>query len=336
MRVARLHGLADVRVGHEPDPRPSAGQTLVQVTAVGLCGSDLHWFSEGGIGDAQLDAPLVLGHEMAGVALDGPLAGRRVAVDPAQPCGRCDLCLDGHRNLCPTVRFAGHGATDGGLRELMAWPTELLHPVPDRLSDADAAMLEPLGVALHAVDLAGVRLADRVVVVGCGPIGLCVVQLARLAGAAQVVAVEPLAHRRAAATALGADVVLDPGAADVVAALLEATRGGAHAVVEAVGSDEAVHLSVVAARPDGTVVLAGIPAQDSTTFPASVARRKGLRLLLSRRMREMYPRTTDLVERGAVDVTSVVSHSFGLDDVAVAFTMAEHRRGLKVVVAPQR
>lgn len=334
MRAARLHGPGDVRTADEDAPVALPGETLVRVTAVGLCGSDLHWFSEGTIGDAVLTTPVVLGHEFAGVVVGGPLDGRRVAVDPARPCGECEVCLEGNRNLCPAVRFAGHGTNDGGLRELVAWPTALLHPVPDSISDADAAMLEPLGVALHAMDLAGLRLGGTVVVVGCGPIGLCVVQLARAAGATRVVAVEPLAHRREAAAALGADVVLDP-ADDVLAQLTRATDGrGFDVAVEVAGNDDAVGIAVHAVRPGGTVVLAGIPAEDSTTFPASVARRKGLTLKLSRRMKEMYPRSIALVDRGLVDVRSLVSHTFPLDRTGEAFQVADQRTGLKVIVNP--
>ena len=335
MKVARLHGLGDVRVADEPTPDPGPGESLVRVTAVGLCGSDLHWYGEGGIGDAQLTEPLVLGHEMAGVVERGPLTGRRVAIDPASPCGRCEDCLQGNRNLCPTVRFAGHGSTDGGLRELMAWPDHLLHPVPASISDADAAMLEPLGVALHALDLARPRVGAAVAVVGCGPIGLCVVQLARVAGAAAVLAVEPLEHRRAAASALGADVIVDADEASLVRALQDLTGGrGVDVVIEVAGNDAAVALAIHAARPGGQVVLAGIPGEDTTTFPAAAARRKGLTLKLSRRMKEMYPRTTRLVEQGRVDVRSVVSHSFSLDQVDEALRTANERVGLKVVVTP--
>jgi L-iditol 2-dehydrogenase len=333
MRVARLHGVGDVRVDEAGRPVPTAGESLVRVTAVGLCGSDLHWFADGGIGDAVLAEPLVLGHEFAGVVEGGPLDGRRVAVDPSDPCGVCEQCLEGNRNLCPTVRFTGHGRTDGGLRELHAWPTALLHPIPDGLSDADGAMLEPLGVALHTVDLAHVKVGDTVVVVGCGPIGLCMVQLARVAGAAVVIGVEPLAHRRAAAAAMGADVAWDP--AEAVARIAEITGGrGADVVLEIAGTDDAVALAVDVVRPGRRVVLAGIPSHDTTTFPASTARRKGISLVLVRRMKEMYPRTIALVDSGLVDVRSVVSHTFGLADVATAFATGEARTGLKVIVEP--
>ncbi|HEY9241221.1 MAG TPA: alcohol dehydrogenase catalytic domain-containing protein, partial [Streptosporangiaceae bacterium] len=172
MRAARLHAVGDLRLTDEPVPVPGPGESLVQVTAVGICGSDLHWWGEGGIGDALLSRPLVLGHEAAGVIADGPRRGERVAIDPAIPDGTCRLCRDGYRNLCLHIRFAGHGGQDGAMREFLTWPSELLHPLPDALSDADGAILEPLGVAIHAVDLGHVKLAGTAAVVGCGPIGL--------------------------------------------------------------------------------------------------------------------------------------------------------------------
>ena len=335
MKAARLHGPGDVRVANEDPPAPLAGEVLVRVTAVGLCGSDLHWFGEGGIGDAVLSAPVVLGHEFAGVIEGGPDDGARVAVDPSRPCGACEECLEGNRNLCPSVRFAGHGTNDGGLRELVGWPSTLVHRVPDSISDADAAMLEPLGVAMHAMDLASPRIGGTVAVVGCGPIGLCVVQLARAAGATQVIAVEPLEHRRAAAARLGADIVLDPADGDSQNRLMRATHGrGVDIAIEVAGKDDAVGFAVRAVRPGGTVVLAGIPGTDSTSFPASVARRKGLTLKLSRRMKEMYPRAISLVDRGLVDVRSVVTHTFPLDQALEAFHAADGRVGLKVIVTP--
>lgn len=335
MKAARLHGLGDVRVADEPAPVPVDGEVLVRVTAVGLCGSDLHWFSEGGIGDAVLSSPVVLGHEFAGVIEGGPDSGTRVAVEPARPCGQCEECLEGNRNLCRSVRFAGHGTDDGGLRELVAWPRSLMHPVPASISDADAAMLEPLGVALHAMDLAHLRIGGTIAVVGCGPIGLCVVQLARLAGATQVIAVEPLEHRRRAAAAAGAHVVLDSAARDVLDLLGSATGGrGVDVVVEVAGNDDAVRTAVMAVRPGGTVVLAGIPATENTSFPASVARRKGLTIKMSRRMKEMYPRTIELVDRGLVDVRSLVTHTLPLGRALEAFRVADERVGLKVIVVP--
>ncbi len=331
MRVARLYGPGNLRVTDEPEPAPGDGETLVRVSAVGLCGSDLHWYAEGGIGDARLERPLVVGHEFAGVVESGPLTGQRVAVDPAIPCEVCPTCRRGQRHLCPTVALSGHGRHDGALRELMAWPSHLLHPLPDSLSDADGAMLEPLGVAIHAIDLGHVRLGGTVAVVGCGPIGLLLVQAVRAAGATTVIAVEPLHHRRAAAERFGADVVLSPEEA-VEDALTGRDGEGIDVAFEIAGNDAAVETALRAARPGGRVVLVGIPEADRTTFPAALARRKGLTLAMSRRMGEVYPRAMALVRRGLVDVESLVTARYPLERVRDAFDVAVIRRGLKTVV----
>jgi L-iditol 2-dehydrogenase len=331
MRAARLHGVGDIRVADEPVPEAGPGTSLVRVTAVGICGSDLHWWGEGAIGDARLERPLVLGHEAAGVIAAGPRAGERVAIDPAIPDETCRACRDGYRNLCPSVKFAGHGGTDGAMREFMAWPTGRLHPLPDRVSDADGALLEPLGVAIHCVDLGHLPFGGTAAVVGCGPIGLLLVQLLLVSGASSVLAVEPLAHRREAASRLGASVVTEPGAA-----IADLVGYGVDVSFEAAGTDDAVRVALEAARPGGRVVLAGIPDDDSVSFRASVARRKGLTIALVRRMNEVYPRAISLASRGAVDLGSLVSSRAGLSEVAGAFDDAAKRTGLKVVVEPQR
>ena len=196
MRTARLHAVGDLRVADEPVPGAGPGMSLVQVTAVGICGSDLHWWDEGAIGDAKLTHPLVLGHEGAGVIAEGPRAGQRVAIDPAIPCETCRACREGYRNLCYRLKFSGHGDTDGMMREFMAWPATALHPLPDRLSDVDGAMLEPLGVAIHSVDLGHLPFGGTASVIGCGPIGLLLIGVLKAAGASSVLAIEPLAHRR--------------------------------------------------------------------------------------------------------------------------------------------
>ncbi|MFC7278283.1 zinc-binding dehydrogenase [Paractinoplanes rhizophilus] len=321
MRTARLHGAGDVRLADEPDPVPGEGESLVEVRSVGLCGSDLHWFAEGGIGDAVVARPLVLGHEMAGVVRGGPWDGRRVAIDPAIPCLRCEPCLDGNPNLCLTIVFAGHGRCDGGLRGLMAWPSHRLHPIPDTITDDEGALLEPLGVALHAYDLAHSRLAQTVAVVGCGPIGLMLIQLARLAGATRVLAADPLPHRLAAATGLGAEP-------------LDGSAPEAGLVFEVAGSDTAVEAALRAAKPGARVILVGIPDGDRTSFPASIARRKGLTLVMSRRMGEVYPRAIALAAQKRVDLTSLVSAAFPLTEIGAAMTTAAARTGLKIVVHP--
>jgi len=325
MKSVRLSGPGIIDVVDEPRPQPAPGESLVRVGAVGLCGSDLHWFGEGGIGDALLSRPLVLGHEFGGTVEGGPLDGRRVAVDPAIPDYTCERCREGNTNLCPQVRFAGHGTTDGGLREYITWPTGLLHPVPDNFDDATVAMLEPLGVALHCLDLGHVHLGSSAAVVGCGPIGLMLVQALLTAGVSRVVAVEPLEHRRDAAARSGARLVLTPEEA-------AGHKAEVDIAFEVAGTDDAVAVTMQLVRAGGRVVLAGIPDDDRTTFPAALARRKGLTIAMARRMKEAYPRAINMVERGVVDVDWLASKSFSLADAAEAFAVATRREGLKILV----
>jgi len=323
MWAARLHAPGDIRLAEEPVPATAPPMSLIRVTAVGICGSDLHWWDEAGIGDARLERPLVLGHENAGVIADGPRRGQRVAIDPAIPDETCPQCRRGYRNLCPQVRFAGHGATDGGLREFLAWPASLLHPLPDPLSDADGALLEPLGVALHALDLGHLRLGQSAAVIGCGPIGLMLIQLLLAAGAGRVVAADPLPHRLRAAAGFGAQ-----------AAGPELAGADVDTAFEVAGTGDAVDAAMTAVRPGGRVVLAGIPDDDRTSFRASVARRKGLTIAMSRRMNDAYPRAIALAASGRVDLTSLVTRTAPLAEVADAFAAAARREGLKVVVRP--
>jgi L-iditol 2-dehydrogenase len=333
--AARFHAARDVRLTEEARPVPGDGESLVRITATGLCGSDLHWYESGGIGDAVITRPLVGGHETAGVVVAGPRAGTRVAVDPAIPCHRCDLCARGHPNLCRNLVFAGHSTRDGGLQRYLAWPASRLHALPDELSDADGAMLEPLGVAVHATDLGHIPLGGSVAVVGCGPVGLLLVQLARVVGATRVVASDPLPHRRLAAASYGADVVLDPADDGYHDLLVDFTAGsGVDVAFEVAGNDAAIAAAMEAVRPGGRVVLLGIPDVDVSSFAAGTARRKGLTFVMVRRMREVYPRATMLVRRGLVDVRGLVSHRYALTDVDKALATAFARLGLKVIVEP--
>lgn len=327
MKAIRLFAARDLQMCVEPEPVLAAGETLLSITAVGLCGSDLHWVAHAGIGDARLSKPLVLGHEFTALTEKG----QRVAVDPAIPCGRCEFCREGNPNLCPSVRFAGHSLQDGALRERIAWPAHNLYPLPNALSDAEGVMLEPLGVALHAVDLARVMPGCTVGVFGCGPIGLLVLQLAQLARAAQVIATEKLAHRMDPARSLGA-IVFD-GRGNPAPEILAATGGrGVDVAFEAAGENQAVETAIAATKPGGTVILIGIPTEDQTTFTASTARRKGLTLKLCRRMKDTYPRAIELVQTGAIDVRSLVTHRFPLREFQRAFAAAEKREGIKVLI----
>lgn len=305
----------------------------MRVSAVGICGSDLLWFGEAGIGDAKLNQPLVLGHEFAGVIAEGKRQGERVAVDPAIPCKVCEFCCQGNPNLCINLRFAGHGMQDGALCEYLSWPDECLFPLPDSLSASDGAMLEPLGVALHAVDLGKIKAGMSVGIFGAGPIGLLITQLARLSGAQAIYVTDILPHRLDTAYALGATKAILVGNGSEITEIMSITCGrGLDVAFEVAGENEAVEAAVATVKPGGHVVLAGIPADDRTSFSTSMARRKGLTIKLVRRMKFTYPRAIQLVESGQVNVRSLVTHHFPLDDAQEAFAVALRRDGLKIII----
>ena len=332
MKVLRLHAPGDLRLHDEPPPTPAVGEALLHVKAVGICGSDLHWFRELGIGDARLVKPLVLGHEIA--ALD-QRTGQLVAVDPAIPCGQCEFCLDGNPNLCLDARFAGHAEVDGGFGNTFPGRNAICYSLPEQLDAAAGVMLEPLGVALHAVDLAHLRPGMHIGVFGCGPIGLLVIQLARRAGATRIVATDRLLHRVEAARSLGAQPAIQVDATGCVPDLQALVgRRGLDVVFEVAGENPAVESAIAAVKPGGVVVLVGIPSQDRTSFCASTARRKGLTIKLCRRMKNTYPWAIDLVSSGIVDVSSLVTHRFPLDRACEAFSVADRREGLKVIIEP--
>ncbi len=337
MKAIRIHSAGDLRMYDEPEPVPGEDEVLLEVTAVGICGSDLHWFGEGGIGDAVLKEPLVLGHEFAGIVQSGEMKGQRVAVEPAISCGHCYFCEQGHPNLCENIIFAGHGKEDGALRQYMAWPKRFVIPIPDSIDDVAGAMLEPLGVAIFATDLAKIRLGARVGVYGCGPIGLMIVQLARLLGATQVIATDVLPHRVEAAKANGATDVFQAHKAEEVEAIMVATnQNGVDIAIEVAGDNDAVTTAVETSRPGATVVLVGIPDNDSITFSAGSARRRGLTIKLCRRMKHTYPRAVELVDKGLIDVSSLVSDCYPLAGYQQAFESAARREGFKVVIEPNK
>jgi len=336
LQIARLHGIRDIRVTEEADPTAKAGEVLLRVTAVGICGSDIHWFADGTTGAAGFSEPFVLGHEFAAVVEEGEWAGRRVAVEPQVACGECEFCEEGNPNLCPYHYFAGQAPQDGALREYMAWPKDFLFSIPDSLSDAAAAMLEPLGVALHTVDLGKLRPGMRVGVYGCGPIGLLVVQLAKLSGAVEIIATDKLQHRMYAAQQMGATQVFQAeNGVEAALIMAETADRGVDVAFETAGDQGAVDTAVETCKPGGIVVICGIASDDRTSFRASAARRKGLTIKIVRRMKHTYPRAIKLAAAGLIDVESLITHRFPLQESAAAFAVAEARQGLKVIINPR-
>ncbi len=336
MLAARLYGPRDVRVEEIPAPAaPGPGEVLLRVGAVGVCGSDLHTYTDARIGDTQVQSPLVLGHEFGGEvlavgpdtadALGEPLVpGQRVAVDPATPCRRCEMCEAGHPNLCHRLHFCGLWPDDGALQEQMIVRGHTCFPIPDAISDADAALLEPLGVALHAVDLGKLKVARSVAVLGCGPIGLLIIKLARLSGAGPLYAFDCFPWRAEAALSWGATAAWTVAAGDPVKTIERETAGrGVDVVFEAAWADHSIAQAAEMARLGGRLVLVGIPSNDELKMRHSAARRKGLTIMMARRMKHTYPRAIRLAVSHAdrIALSALISHRFPLREANRAFAL---------------
>jgi L-iditol 2-dehydrogenase len=334
-----LHGSHDVRIAPINPREGRPDETLIEVAAVGICGSDLHYYKDGGIGPTIIHEPFIPGHEFGGRLCEdipelGLAGGALVAVDPNGSCGKCEWCLQGHRNLCPNVEFIGAPPFNGAMTKQIWVPRPQIIALPETMDALEAAMLEPLGVAIHAVDLAKPRLLEPVALFGAGPIGLLILQVVKIAGADEVHVIEPLAHRRAAALELGAKDVFAT-AEDFVN---EGGKGGCPLVIEATNSPFGFRDAVRASRIGGRVILAGIPDSDAYTLPGSEARRRGLKIKFVRRMGDDYPRAIDLVTSGWVNVRALVTHHESLDGAPEVFeALAQNRPGyVKALLYPNR
>jgi L-iditol 2-dehydrogenase len=334
MLAARLHGARDLRVERIPrSARPGRGQALIRVRATGVCGSDLHFYQDGRIGDTVIRQPLCIGHEFSGVVeavgpdcTDGnfqPLKpGTRVAVDPAQPCGHCEQCEHGHPNLCQHLHFCGNFPCGGSLCEWMLMPAHSCFPVPRAVNDEEAALLEPLGVAIHAVDFAKLRVGSSVAIIGAGPIGLLILQMAKLAGADPIFITDKFPWRLKLAHKWGG-IPIRYDKEDAAKCILKETHGrGVDVAIEAAWADQSVAQAADMARLGGRLVIVGISGcDDRVELKASIARRKGLTIIMSRRMKHTYPRAIRLAESGRVDLRGLVSHRFPLKQAPAAFEL---------------
>ena len=336
MKAAVLHGIRDIRIEDRPNPEPKAGEALVRVTAVGVCGSDVHYYIDGRIGDQIVREPQTVGHEVAGrIERLGPgcdtdmKPGDLVAVEPGVSCGRCELCIEGRPNACPNVIFYGTPPVDGAFQEYLAHPIEYLYACPEGVTDAEAAMTEPLGIGIHAARLGRVGLGDTVAVLGAGTIGLCTLMAARAAGATRILATDLLESRLEIARKVGATdtfVATDGGSDAVLGWIGEVTLGrGVDVTFECAGQVETMRQAVHAARIGGRATLVGITTEDDVPVPIHIARRKELELINVRRSRFTIPASLALISQKRMDVASLVTHEFGLEKLADAIELVHEK-----------
>jgi L-iditol 2-dehydrogenase len=341
MKAARLYGPRDFRIDDLAVPVPGPGQVLLQVLSVGVCGSGVHYFLDGGIGDDKIKEPFVIGHEFSariaalGPGVGGPPVGTRVAVEPAISCGKCELCLEGHPNLCENILFCSTPPTPGALQEYMVHPANLCFPIPDSVTNDQGSVLEPLGIALHAVGLAKLRPGDTIAILGAGPVGLLILQVALISGARAAYVTDLVSERLEMARKFGATATFRADEGDPVAWVKEQTDGrGVDVAFEAAWAEETVAQAAEMARRGGRLMMVGIPREDVAVFPAHAVRRKGLTIKYVRRMKHTYPRAIAMVRDGLIDINTLVTHRFPLDQVAMAYPLVASRSdgAMKIII----
>ena len=329
MKVAFFTGLRALEVLERPRPvleRP--GDVLVRVDTLGVCGSDIHYYTAGRIGGQVIEYPATLGHECAGTVAevgvgDDRLAkGQRVAIDPAISCGDCDQCRAGRAHTCRDLQFLGcPGQAPGAAAEYITIDAGSCYPIPDSMTMVQAALVEPLSVAIHARRLAGLQPGSAVGILGAGPIGLCTLLSVRALGLCRAFVTDLLDNRLGLAKRCGADWTGVPTRGDAVADILQEEPGGLDCVFECAGEQTALDQAVELLKPGGLLVLAGIPEGDQIHFRADALRRKELRLQNVRRQNDCTREAIDLVASGAVDVDPLATHHFGLAETKAAFDL---------------
>lgn len=335
MRASVLTGQRQLAVSEVPTPSYASDEVLVEVAAVGICGSDTHYFRHGRIGDFVVDGPLILGHELSGriVAVGDDVPGRRigerVAIEPQKNCRRCRECRAGRYNLCPSMEFYATPPIDGAFSRYCVIRTEFAHAIPDSLTDEAAALLEPLSVAITTMRKANIVPGSSILIAGAGPIGIICAQTARAFGAAEIIVTDLVAERRERALSYGATRVIDPSEVDIATAGLDV-----NAFVDASGAPRAVFDGIKAVRPAGVAVLVGLGSSEMN-LPIEHIQNLEITVTGIFRYTDTWPAAIHLVASGQVDLDSLVTGRFDLDHAAEALEADLDPASLKAIVYPR-
>jgi L-iditol 2-dehydrogenase len=313
MRTAVLADVGRFEIEERERPEPAPDEVLVRVRDVGICGSDVHYYEHGRIGDYVVEDPIVLGHESAGEVVEvgervaGLEVGERVTLEPGVPCRRCAHCKRGEYHLCESVTFMATPPHDGAFSEYVAWPADYAYELPETVSTRAGALCEPLSVGIHACRRGDVGTGDTVLVTGAGPIGLLAMEAARTAGATDVLVTDVVSEKLEFAEERGADRAIDVGETDLGVAVEAATDGaGAEVVLEGV-------------RRGGTVVLVGLPNEAEVPLDVLEIIDNELDVHGSFRYRDTYPTAVSLLADGVVDVEELIDFEADLESVDEAF-----------------
>jgi L-iditol 2-dehydrogenase len=329
MRTAVLVEPTEFALEDRDRPEPGPDDVLAAIRDVGICGSDVHYYEHGRIGDYVVEDPLVLGHESAGEVVEvgenvtGLASGDRVALEPGVPCRRCVHCKSGDYHLCEEVRFMATPPHDGAFTEYVSWPADFAYELPETVSTAEGALCEPLSVGIHACRRGGVETGDTVLIAGAGPIGLLVMEAARAAGATDAILTDVVDEKLELAADRGADLTVDVSETDPDAAVEEYTGGvGADVVVEASGAEPSIRSTIDLVRRGGTIVLVGLADEAEVPFDVLEVIDNEIDVHGSFRYENTYSAAVDLLADGEVDVEGIVDFESGLEEIDDAFRRA--------------
>ena len=332
MRASVLTSPNTLRLKTLETPIPDPDQVLVKVAAVGVCGSDVHYYKHGRIGDFVVSGPLILGHELSGTIVavgdqvDPSRVGQRVSIEPQRPCGRCRQCRLGQYNLCPDMEFYATPPIDGAFAEYVVIQDYFAHAIPDSVSFESAALLEPLSVAITAIRKARIAPASSILIAGAGPIGIICAQAAKAFGASRIIVTDVIAERRERALSYGATEVYDPTEVDISNAAL-----GVDAFIDASGVPSAADAGVRALRPAGVAVLVGL-GNSRMELPVEQIQTLELTVTGIFRYVDTWPAAIHLAASGQIDLESLVTGRFDLDHAMQALEADQDPNSLKSIV----
>jgi len=340
MKAIVIHAAEDLRVEVRPENEPGPGQVAIRIARGGICGSDLHYFNHGGFGAVTLKEPMILGHEVSGhvetlgAGVTGLNVGELVAVSPSRPCGTCRYCAASQFNHCLNMRFYGSAMPfphiQGAFRELLIADVAQIAPAHG-ITASEAAIAEPLAVALHAVRRAGPLLGKSVLVTGCGPIGILCILAARRAGADLIVATDLADFPLAMAGKAGADQTVNIAKAQAGLDAFTEDKGTFDVLFECSGATPALTGAIPALRPGGRILQLGLGGD--MTLPVQAMTAKELSLIGSFRFHEEFFTGVSLMQKGLIDVSPLITHDFAVDDAVDAFRMAGDRsRAIKAQI----
>jgi L-iditol 2-dehydrogenase len=325
-RAAYMTGLNKMEIRDIAVPVPKEKEVLVKLEYVGICGSDVHYLEHGKIGGFVVNGDFILGHECAGtIAAVGSdvkdlKVGDRVALEPGITCGQCEFCKTGKYNLCPDVEFLATPPYHGSLMNYIAFPENMCFKLPDNVTTKEGALVEPLAVGMHAAAQGGVRLGDKVVVLGAGCIGLVTLLACKAYGATEVIVVDVIEKRLEYAKKLGATHVINAKNVNTIEKIKELTGGkGADKVIETAGSEITIKQTPYAVKRGGTIVLVGLAPKDIIEFDFMQVMTKEIEIKSVFRYRNIYPAAIQAIADGKIDVKGIVTHEFDFENSKKAF-----------------